>query len=95
MPAQRGQLFAAIYQVSASEGGLTALFPDTVLTPEQWQQTLDNWQTAYELIDIPAGGGLAASVSSLLELAYIDWQQGKRPNWEEALPFYGQHPVEV
>jgi tRNA threonylcarbamoyl adenosine modification protein YeaZ len=95
MPAQRGQLFTAIYQVSASDGGLNTLFPDTVLTPEQWQQTLGNWQTTYELIDIPAGGGLAASVSSLLELAYIDWQQGKRPHWEEALPFYGQHPVEV
>jgi hypothetical protein len=29
----------------------------------------------------------------MLQLAYLDWQQGKRPEWEEALPFYGQHPV--
>jgi tRNA A37 threonylcarbamoyladenosine modification protein TsaB len=33
-------------------------------------------------------------VISVLELAYLDWQQGKRPHWSEALPFYGQHPVE-
>jgi tRNA threonylcarbamoyl adenosine modification protein YeaZ len=95
MPAQRGQLFAAIYQVSSSDSGLAALLPDTVLTPEKWQHTLDKWQTPYELIEIPAGVGLGASVSSLLELASLDWQQGKRPHWSEALPFYGQHPVEV
>ncbi|MCA1993899.1 MAG: tRNA (adenosine(37)-N6)-threonylcarbamoyltransferase complex dimerization subunit type 1 TsaB [Coleofasciculus sp. S288] len=92
MAAQRGQLFTAIYQLSDS--GLTPLFPDTVLTPEKWQQTLDSWQTPYQLIDIPAGAQLGTSVSSLLELACVEWQQGKRPHWSEALPFYGQHPVE-
>jgi len=29
-----------------------------------------------------------------LELAYLDWKQEKRPHWSEALPFYGQHPVD-
>ncbi|HEY9633946.1 MAG TPA: tRNA (adenosine(37)-N6)-threonylcarbamoyltransferase complex dimerization subunit type 1 TsaB [Coleofasciculaceae cyanobacterium] len=95
MPAQRGQLFAAIYQSSSSDSGVTELFPDTVITPEAWQQTLDSWPTPYQLIDIPAGIGLGASVSSVLELAHIDWQQGKCPHWSDALPFYGQHPVDV
>lgn len=94
MPAQRGQIFAAIYQLSSSNLGLTPLFPDAVLTPEDWQNTLNHWSTSYQLIDIPADSGLGTSVSSLLELAYGDWQQGKRPHWSEALPFYGQHPVE-
>ncbi|HEY9602982.1 MAG TPA: tRNA (adenosine(37)-N6)-threonylcarbamoyltransferase complex dimerization subunit type 1 TsaB [Allocoleopsis sp.] len=95
MPAQRSQLFAAIYQVRSSDSGLTALLPDTVLTPDKWQHTLDNWKIPYELIRIPAGVGLGTSVSSLLELAYLNWQQDKRPHWADALPFYGQHPVEV
>ncbi len=95
MPAQRGQLFAAIYQLSSSESGLSLLFPETAIAPEAWQQTLDSLQAPYELIDIPVGTGLGASASRLLELAYIDWQQGKRPHWSEALPFYGQHPVEA
>lgn len=95
MPAQRSQLFAAIYQVRSSDSGLTALLPDTVLTPDQWQHALDNWKTPYELIRIPAGVGLGTSVSSLLELAYLNWQQDKRPHWADVLPFYGQHPVEV
>lgn len=94
MPAQRGQLFAGIYQLSPSNFGLTALFPDTVLTPEDWQKTLDNWQTSYHLIEIPSGVGLGESVSSVLKLAYLDWQQGKHYHWSEVLPFYGQHPVE-
>lgn len=95
MPAQRGQLFVAIYQLSLSDAGLTLVFPETVMSPQEWQETLQSWQTPYQLIHIPMGVGLGESVSSLLELAYLDWQQGKRPHWSEALPFYGQHPVET
>jgi tRNA threonylcarbamoyl adenosine modification protein YeaZ len=94
MPAQRGQLFAAIYQPSPTNSTLNQLFADTVITPSAWQQTLDTWPTPYQLIDIPAGVGMGASVTSLLELAYLDWQQEKRPQWSEALPFYGQSPVD-
>lgn len=93
MPAQRGQVFAAVYQVTVAGSGLTELLPDTVMIPEAWQQTLANWSTPYQLIQAPTN--LGASVSSILELAYLDWQQGKRPDWSDALPFYGQHPVDV
>ena len=93
MPAQRGKVFAAIYQLQPDALGLITLLPDTVFTPEAWQETLANWNTSYQLIE--AKSGLAATVTSILELAYLDWQIGKRPNWSEALPYYGQHPVEV
>ena len=91
LPAQRGQVFAAIYQVNSAGSGLIELLPDTVMTPEVWQQTLASWPTRYHLIQVPAALGM--STYSTLELAYLDWQQGKRPDWSEALPFYGQHPV--
>ncbi|HYW19933.1 MAG TPA: tRNA (adenosine(37)-N6)-threonylcarbamoyltransferase complex dimerization subunit type 1 TsaB [Nodularia sp. (in: cyanobacteria)] len=93
MPAQRGKIFGAIYQISADHLSITALLPDTVFTPDAWQETLTNWQSEYKLIK--ATSGLAATVSSILELAYLDWQQGKHPNWCDALPYYGQHPVEM
>lgn len=93
MAAQRGQIFGAIYQPAPDNSGLIALLPDTVFTPEAWQETLANWHTSYQLIK--ATSGLAATVSSMLELAYFDWQQGKRPHWSEALPYYGQHPVDL
>ncbi|BAY08372.1 tRNA (adenosine(37)-N6)-threonylcarbamoyltransferase complex dimerization subunit type 1 TsaB [Calothrix sp. NIES-2098] len=93
MAAQRGQVFGAIYQHSLDNLGLTALLPDTVFTPDAWQETLANWQTPYQLIE--AKSALAATVTSILDLAYLDWQQSKRPHWSEALPYYGQHPVEV
>ncbi len=95
MPAQRNQLFTAIYQVSGDKLGLNELFPDTVISSEAWQQTLDNMKMPYQLIEIPSGIGLGESVTSLLELAYIEWQQGNSPHWSEALPFYGQHPVDI
>ncbi|MBW4597080.1 MAG: tRNA (adenosine(37)-N6)-threonylcarbamoyltransferase complex dimerization subunit type 1 TsaB [Brasilonema angustatum HA4187-MV1] len=93
MPAQRGQVFGAIYQSTPNISGLTSLLPDTVMTPEVWQEKLATWNTTYQLIK--AESGLAATVTSVLQLAYLDWQQGKCPNWSEALPFYGQHPVEM
>jgi tRNA A37 threonylcarbamoyladenosine modification protein TsaB len=90
MPAQRGKVFGAIYQVNSE---LKVLFPDTVLTPEAWQETLANCNIEYQLIQ--AQSGLAATVTNILELAYLEWQQGKRPEWSSALPYYGQHPVEI
>ncbi|MEH2287898.1 tRNA (adenosine(37)-N6)-threonylcarbamoyltransferase complex dimerization subunit type 1 TsaB [Nostoc sp.] len=93
MPAQRGQIFAAIYQFEPDNSKLKVCLPDRVLTPEVWQETLANWNTNYQLIQ--AQSGLAATVTSILELANLDWQEGKCPNWSEALPYYGQHPVEV
>ncbi len=92
MPAQRGQVFAAIYQHMPDASGLISLLPDTVFTPEAWQEKLAS-NTTYQLIE--AKSGLAATVTSVLELAYLEWQQGKRPDWSEALPYYGQHPVDL
>ena len=91
MPAQRGMLYGAIYEVMSNNSGLTVVMPDVVLTPEIWEEKLADWNGNYRLIE--ANSGLAATVTSMLQLAYLDWEQGKRPDWEEALPFYGQHPV--
>lgn len=93
MPAQRGQLYTAVYQVSPRDSVLTQLLPDSVMTPDKWKHTLDDLELSYQLIDVPVDLGNTAT--GVLQLAYLDWQQGKRPHWSEALPFYGQHPVEV
>jgi tRNA A37 threonylcarbamoyladenosine modification protein TsaB len=90
MPAQRGQLFGAVYSVN-KDSGLTELFPDTVMTAESWQEKLESWENSYQLIEV--GSELGWSVSSVLELAYLQWKQGSRPDWSGALPYYGQHPV--
>ena len=89
MPAQRGELHTAIYQRSEP---FTTLQSDTVLTPEAWQARLDQHQPTQVIQADPAQG---QSVTSVLELAYLNWQKGQRPHWSETLPFYGQHPVEV
>lgn len=93
MPAQRGELFTAVYHPLPDQGGLKPLLPDGVMDPADWQQTLEHWANPYHLVQV--SGGLGNSVTSLLELACLSWQQGKRPHWSEALPFYGQHPVET
>jgi tRNA threonylcarbamoyl adenosine modification protein YeaZ len=94
MPAQRGQLFVAIYKINSQPNqGLIAELPDTVMSPETWQELLSQQQTPYQLIKIE--GGLGNTASSLLELAYLKQHQGQQPHWSEALPFYGQHPVKI
>lgn len=93
MKARRGQLFVAIYRLSADSLGLREYLPDTTTTPEAWQQTLANLQMSYQLIETPVN--LGETVTSVLELAYFYWQQGKRPHWSKAVPFYGQHPVQT
>jgi len=91
MPARRGQLYTAIYQLSSEGSSLTPLVPDAVMTPDIWQQVLDNQENLYQLVNVSTD--LGTCVTSALDLAYVDWQQGKRPHWFDALPFYGQHPV--
>ncbi len=89
MPAQRGELFVAIYRVNAQ--GIEALLGDTVITPQAWQEALGQCHHLEQNIALPPVAG--ASVASILRLADLQWQQGKRPHWSDALPFYGQHPV--
>jgi tRNA threonylcarbamoyl adenosine modification protein YeaZ len=92
MNAHRGEVFAAIYQIAADKSELIELLPDTVMQPHIWREKLEKYPTPYQLIQAPSA--LGASVSSLLELAYLDYQKGLRPHWSQAIPFYGQHPVE-
>lgn len=92
LPAQRSQVFVGIYQANLTNSGLMPLLPDTVMTLQAWQQKLAHLSTSYQLIHAPTN--LGNSVSGLLELAYLEWQQGKPSDWSEILPFYGQHPVD-
>ena len=90
MDARREQLFVAIYQ-SDHQGNIQTYLADTLMTLPVWQQTLANLKFPYQLIK--ADEHIAATVTSVLELAYLDWQQNKFTQWSETLPFYGQHPV--
>lgn len=94
--AHRGEWYTAIYAIepSTQEGHPPRLMTrraDAVLSADQWQQTIEQWQHPIRLLHM--SGGLGRTAPSLLELAYLDWQQGNRPHWSEALPFYGQSPV--
>lgn len=91
MQARREQIFAAIYQ--KREGQLQPLLPDTAMTLQAWQEKLKTLGTDYQLLE--TAENLGDTVTSVLELAELEWQAGQRPHWSEALPFYGQQAVEV
>lgn len=85
IPAQTNLVYTAIYNSA------TALLPDSLMTVEAWENTLENWQTPYQLIK--AENALGSTVVSVLEIAGLEWLKGSCPNWIDALPFYGQSPV--
>lgn len=91
MNASRGELFVGIYQPHPQNLGLATYLADTIMTPEQWQATLNQLDSPYQLITAPEK--IASTVTNILDLAYLDWQQQKHSSWFEVLPFYGQHPV--
>jgi tRNA threonylcarbamoyl adenosine modification protein YeaZ len=90
MPATRGELFVAIYEYIGDDKLLT-IFEDTTTTPQQWQEILNELGTDHRSIVTPAN--LGDTVDSILELATLEYKQGKRLQWSDIVPFYGQHPV--
>jgi len=90
MDARREQLFTAIYQLD-DRGYLQTYLEDSLMTAEQWQSTLNNLESPYQLIK--AEGDIATTVTNVLDLAYASWQQGITSQWSDIVPFYGQHPV--
>lgn len=91
LPAQRGEVFGAIYRTQPPTNRLVPVYPDAVLSEADWRSLLDSWTLPWQPID--ADGDRADTAANLLALAYADWQTGDRPHWSAALPFYGQHPV--
>jgi tRNA threonylcarbamoyl adenosine modification protein YeaZ len=92
MPAQRGQVFGAIYQLDPQQSQLVEILPDTVTNLETWEKLLEKQGTGAPLIITE--GNLGSFVTSLSEIAQVAWNQGLRPHWAQILPFYGQHPVD-
>ncbi|MBW4538212.1 MAG: tRNA (adenosine(37)-N6)-threonylcarbamoyltransferase complex dimerization subunit type 1 TsaB [Myxacorys chilensis ATA2-1-KO14] len=89
MPAQRGQLFTGIYQVSDQ---FTVMQSDAVMTEAVWQETLATLEKPYHLVKAESNQG--DYVTGVLELAHRARTAGHQPNWSDVLPFYGQHPIE-
>ncbi|MGK7882924.1 MAG: tRNA (adenosine(37)-N6)-threonylcarbamoyltransferase complex dimerization subunit type 1 TsaB [Crocosphaera sp.] len=91
MKASRGQFYGAIYCKNKQENSLDIVLNDTVMKPEDWEKTLQDLNLSCQPLITPSKLGMTAS--SLLELAYYQWQQGKRPHWSEIIPFYGMSVV--
>lgn len=89
MRAQRGQRFTALYQWDA--GLAQATIADQVCSPEDWTQTLEGLAMPPQRITIEADA--AQAIGSLWQMAQLRYHRGDRPGWEQAEPFYGQHPV--
>ncbi len=89
LPAQRSEVFGAMY--SWQDGYLHSQWPEAVYSAGDWQAKLDAYSSALTIL--PVTGGLAHTVTAVLNLAQTQWVAGDRPTWETVLPFYGQHPV--
>jgi tRNA threonylcarbamoyl adenosine modification protein YeaZ len=89
MDARREEIYIGIYQ--ENNGNWQVKLGDTTVTPTALETILKNLDNDYEIIPSPTHIG--STVKEILELAYLEWQQGKHPSWQEVLPFYGQKPI--
>ena len=92
MPAGRGEVFGAVYQVDVDRLELTTILPDTVFTAADWDAKVVGFNPTHHQV-VPQSANLSDTVTSVLSLAQIAYTQGQRPNWSSVLPYYGQHPV--
>jgi tRNA threonylcarbamoyl adenosine modification protein YeaZ len=92
MPAQRGEIFAAVYHVSQDRQEFTTILADTVFSSTDWDAQLGQIQPRH-YHTVPQSANLADSVAGVLALARMEYDRGERPHWSMAVPFYGQHPV--
>lgn len=93
MPAQRNELYTAIYQIKTTQVNHTSITPqlsDSVMSPAQWEMQLRH-ETVTHIVAPTQQGQYA---TQLLTIAQQQWQNGDRPDWQTALPYYGQHPVD-
>jgi tRNA threonylcarbamoyl adenosine modification protein YeaZ len=84
MPAQRGELYGAIYEKDQ------ILQEETVMLPEAWEACRS---MPHILVEAPVFQGKFAQ--NLLVMGRSAWLAGECPNWDETLPYYGQHPVVI
>ena len=87
MEGSRGKFYGGIYRQSPEQNGLDIIIDDTVMMPEEWEKTVQGLNLSCQSLITPSKLGITAS--SVLELAYYQWQQGHRPHWSEIIPFYG------
>ncbi len=100
MPAQRGEVFGAVYgrkivggaSPAENRNELTTILPDAVFSATDWDKQLVDLHPTYHQI-VPQSANLAATVTSIFALAQLAYDRGQRPHWSSVLPFYGQHPV--
>ncbi|ACK71009.1 peptidase M22 glycoprotease [Gloeothece citriformis PCC 7424] len=86
MKATQGLLYTAIYQ-KTSQQRLNIHWTDRLITPQAWQEVLTSLNLSSMVLEAPIHLGI--TVTSILDLAYEEWKEGKRPHWSEVVPFYG------
>jgi tRNA threonylcarbamoyl adenosine modification protein YeaZ len=92
MPAQRGEVFGAVYSLDLNRQELTTILADSVFSAADWDTYLTDLNPSYHHV-IPQSANLADTVVGVLALARIAYDRGERPDWSNAIPFYGQHPI--
>jgi tRNA threonylcarbamoyl adenosine modification protein YeaZ len=92
MPAQRGEVFGAVYHWDAGEQIFTEVLPATVFAMADWEARLAQSPPMHHQV-VHQSANLADTVAGVIALARNEYDRGERPHWAMALPFYGQHPV--
>jgi tRNA threonylcarbamoyl adenosine modification protein YeaZ len=92
MPAQQGKIYTGVYRLSNESilkepKSCEVLVSDQLTTAATWQEYSDKFD-GHKII-LENGAKLGSTVSSVWDLAALQWQQGHLSYWQDLIPFYG------
>ncbi len=86
---QQGNVYGAIYKIQAAEGLVSAVSADQLLPEQAWNQLVSSTSGIDQVLQIENATDPQPLAQALLTLGWHAWQNGKRPHWDEVLPYYG------
>jgi tRNA threonylcarbamoyl adenosine modification protein YeaZ len=86
---QQGNVYGAIYQIQATEGLVSAVSGDQLLSEQVWNQLVLSTSGIDQVLQMERATDPEQLANALLRLGWHAWQKGERPNWNEVLPYYG------
>jgi tRNA threonylcarbamoyl adenosine modification protein YeaZ len=90
IPGQRGFVYGAIYAVAHENWKLEAIEGDRLLTIEDWQAVLEQYQPDLSVKqDTQTIANPQMGVEAMLDLGWYLSRQSQNSPWETVLPFYG------
>jgi tRNA threonylcarbamoyl adenosine modification protein YeaZ len=86
---QQGTIYGAMYQIQLAEKSMSAVVPDQLFPEPEWSQLVSSTPGLDQILGVDQALDPPLLAEAILTLGWQRWDSGKRPQWEDVLPYYG------